>query len=98
MVSSVAFVSWVVNSWAMCRSQRSLSDCSAGVRRASELCFSFILTAFPLPGFDRRGDPRNYNRSALDQAMLDFFFAARRDGAFHALTLNSTHLRICASR
>src|ERR1700681_3247993 len=46
MVSSVAFVSWVVNSSRRCSSQRSLSDCSPGVKPAFVLCFSFIRASF----------------------------------------------------
>jgi len=92
MVSSVAFVSRVVNSLPRCFSQRSLSDCSAGVRRATVLCFSFILTAFLRREFSRRCDPRNYSWSGVNQAIPDFFFAARRDGAIRAVTLNSAHL------
>ena len=38
-------------------------------------------------------DPRNYNWGGLNQAIPDFFFAARRDGAIRALMLNSAYLR-----
>jgi hypothetical protein len=44
------------------------------------------------------GDPRNYSRSGVNQAMPEFFFAARCDGAFRAIPLNPTYLQICASR
>src|SRR5712692_5482279 len=47
MVSSVAFVSWVVNSSRKCSSQRSLRICCAGVKRASLFLSSFIPVSFP---------------------------------------------------
>ena len=43
------------------------------------------------------GDPRDYNRSGVIQAMPEIFIAARRDGAFLAIPLNSKYLRICTS-
>jgi hypothetical protein len=48
------------------------------------LCFSFILTTFLRRGFGRIVNPRNYNWSGLNQAILDFFFVAHRDGAIRA--------------
>jgi hypothetical protein len=53
------------------------------------LDFSFILNAFLRRGFGLMRDPRNYNWGGLNQAIPDFFFAARCDGAIRALMLNS---------
>jgi len=41
---------------------------------------------------------RNDDGSGLKQAIPDFFFAARRDEAFRALTLIATYLRGWVSR
>src|SRR5271170_2656416 len=77
MVSSVASVSRVANSSPRCFSQSSVSDCSAGVRRTSALCFSFILTAFLRRGFARAFEPRHYNGSAPNQARRYQIFLPR---------------------
>lgn len=50
------------------------------------LCFSVILNAFLRCGFGRTGEPRDYNWSGLNQAIVNFLFPASRDNQEFAVS------------